>query len=331
MRQFPDRSPNACSKYLLGIALAAGSIALTAPAHAQLTLSADSEPTDKPWKMPATIAYTRNGDGSSFTTIDAYLKYNGILKTKGDDNFASSGSWSVAGFIHKDNTADAPRNDRGVVLGYSRLLVFDYPNNFPVMSTTWNAKVSVGKSLQQVTDTPVPIFTDRNKDREQLYVTGFLQPAKQDSPHHTASSTTKSAPRQMDMYFLWETGLYSDHASGGNGKGTGRLNGARGKLEWNVFPLGIIAADNKVGAYGVAPVITLSAQVQHDLSASGTRKKDTYRLYAASLTLEFETIVADGSVGRVTPSLNFTRSVGADLLTGRAYEGKTEIALGFTF
>ncbi len=309
----------------------------SAPAMAQITLAADSEPNDKPWKNPATIAYTKAGDGTSTSTIDAYMKYSFPGMATATANGAYIDTASIATYIHRDNTSDAPRDDRGISFGYSRFIVSDGSNAGAVHSMTWTGKIAIGKTLQNIDESAaVAEFADRTKDREQIYISGFNQPAKSGAVPRGNGNAKKSlgsaAPEKMTMYYLWEAGLYSDHSSGGNGKGAGRLSGTRAKLEWNFMPLGLIAADNAIGNYGVAPVFTLAAQVQKDFAADGLRKKNTYHLYTATLTLEFDTIVdANSTIGKLKPSLNFSRSIGADLLTGRAFEGKTEISLGLNF
>jgi len=308
---------------------------LSAPAFSQVTLAADSEPTDKPWTKPATLSYTRGGDGKSTTTADAYLKYTVKRTTDASSPTAAAtnDAWSIAGYVHRNNADDAKKDDRGVALGYARLLVLDSFGSAGPMSMEWGGKITFGKSLVLLDDKASPEeYNDKTKEREKLYVSGFFQPALSGTPTRKSDDPKHRSPATMDMYFTWNAGLYSDHTAGGAGKGNGRNNGAMAGLEWNIMPFGMVAANNAIGDYGVAPVFTLAAQIEKDISASGQRKKDTYKLYTAMLTLEFDTIVdTAGSIGRLKPSLNFSRSIGADLLGGRPYEGKTEISFGLSF
>lgn len=308
---------------------------MSAPAFSQISLAADKEPIDKPWKNPATLAYTRNGDGSSNTTIDAYLKYTfqDVKQAATGYSTAVMDNWSVAGYVHRDNAGDAKKNDRGAVVGYSRMMVPDFANFGPVMSVSWNASLSIGKSLQALDGSTTPLqYADKTKDRQRLYLSGYVQPAKSGPVQRDGASARSFGARPRDMFFVWEAGLYSDHSSGGSGQGNGRVSGGMAAVEWSVFPFGMVLADNRIGDFGVVPVLALAAQVQRDASASGMREKDTYKLYTASLILEFDTIVdATQGVGRLKPSLVISRSIGADLLGGRPYEGKTEIAFGLTF
>lgn len=312
-------------------------ILISAPAFSQISLSAGNEPADKAWQKPATLAYVRNGDGSSITAIDAYLKYTmeNTRLARTIDAPAVKESWSVAAYLDKDTGGSTRKNDRGGVLGYTRMIVTDYPNTGPVMSLSWNARLSVGKSLQLIDDKVTPQqFVDKTKDRQLLTAVAYFQPQTAAERPGNGDAAVRSAVRPFDMFLLMEGGLYSDHNSGGAADGGGRLSGGLASIEWNFFPLGLVASDNRIGGYGVAPVLTLAAQVQHDTSASGMRKKDTYKLYTAMLTLELNTLVNDGNksgIGRLKPSLSVSRSVGADLLSGRPYEAKTEVAFGLTF
>ena len=313
-------------------------ILISAPAFSQISLSAGNEPTEKAWRKPATLAYVRNGDGSSITAIDAYLKYT-VENTRLAKTISAPAvkeNWSVAAYLDKDTGGSTRKNDRGGVLGYTRMTDTNYAGEGPVMSLSWNARLSVGKSLQLIDDkAPVQQFVDKTKDRQLLTATAYFQPRKTAELTGEENVALPSAGRHSDMFLLMEAGLYSDHNSGGAANGGGRLSGGLASIEWNFLPLGMVASNNKIAGYGVAPVFTLAAQVQHDTSASGMRKKDTYKLYTAMLTLEFNTIFVDKDdksvIGRLKPSLSVSRTVGADLLGGRPYEAKTEVAFGLTF
>lgn len=311
------------------------SVIFCLPCHAQLTLNADKAPAFKGWAAPAMLSYTRNGDGTSNSTIDAYLQYTIENNNKSDTPLRSmKDDWIIAGYIHKDDGGEARKNDRGLSFGYSRFIVPDYDLGGSPMYYSWTAKISLGKSLQKNADESAEIsFFDKTKDRQQLFLSAYIQPSSaiRDQDPHRRGKALSQDPRLLDMYFIVTAGVYSDNNSGGDSGGGGRVSGTMASAEWNLFPLGLVAADNQVGGYGVVPVLTLSAQGQHDSSARGARIKQTYKLYTAMLTLEFDAIVASNSIGRLRPSLNFSRSVGADLLGGRPYEGKTEIAFGLTF
>jgi hypothetical protein len=312
--------------------LTAALLATAPTAFAQLSLTADSAPGDKAWENPATIAYTRNGDHTSNTTIDAYLKYSWSRTRQAElvDTSAKADTLSVAGYIHKDNQSRAKQNDRGLALGYRFDFLPDDRNSGAQTVLSLNAVISAGKSMQAVeadaTTLPEQYF-DKTKDRQQLFVSGYVQPAI-----GTGQAGARALGRKSVQYLRWIAGMYSDHNSGGSGSSgnKGRLSGANGRLEWSVMPLGLVAGNNRIGAYGVVPVFALAAQIQHDTSARGSREKDTYKLYTAALRFDFETLASDGKT-RLVPSLVIQRSIGADLLAGRAYEGKTEIAFGVTF
>lgn len=301
-----------------------------APAWAQLSLTADREPDDKSWESPATIAYTRDGNHQSNTAIDAYLSYKHALPAQATRNGARADSVAVSGYVHRNNQGDARQNDRGLALSFKRFIVADNNNAGPVTSLAWNAKLSAGKTLLPTGSTDaggVPQYDDVTKDRQQVFLSGYLQPALAGSAHGGGPRAVLG--RTSVQHLGWNAGIYSDHNSGGSGLNKGRLSGANGAVEWSVMPLGLIAGDNRLGGYGVIPVLALKAQIQHDFSANGARTKDTYKLYSAALRFDFETLNTGGV--HLIPSLVLKRSIGADLLAGRAYEGKTEIAFGLSF
>ena len=94
-------------------------------------------------------------------------------------------------------------------------------------------------------------------------------------------------------------------------------------------PFGIdpTAEFNRFGGLGFVPTFRAAAQFEKDAAASGLRVKDTYKLYTLEISLAFSKL----SGNDIVPTLNLARTVGADLLTGRARTSKTELSLGLTF
>ena len=294
-------------------------------ANAQISLQAEKTPPpgSSAWEQPATLGYTRNGDGSSNTTIDAYLSYTdkrNIFATSADET-AKRDSFNYGVYVHRNNASSTPLKDQGISFGYARALVFDTDNSKGPQAYAAGVKISAGTSLQEVEQAGgTSTFESRNKDRESVYFSGYYHPPLAGIP---GSSTF------VTQFINWETRLYSDNTRGGNLKGQGRINGAMVAATYNWIPLGADSEGNTMGhILGVGPVFSFSGQVQRDASASDGRKKETRRLYSASLVLEFQT---EGRSGKLKPSMSFTRTVGADLLTGRPYEGKTEVMFGLTF
>lgn len=305
--------------------LAMAPLVVATPAFAGLTLAADDPPTEPPWEKPATLAYMRNGDGTSAATIDAVLRYK-VSTLSASDASATKTVYAFGAYVHRDTDDSAPKNDRGVQASYGQTLVPDLANSAGVFSLNWQAKVSVGKTLQAFKDASgASAHADRDKDRETLMLGGYFQPAISGTPPRPG--TADRPP--MVMFFDYGTGLYSDHSRGGSGKGVGRLSGAMLALGANFAPLGLDPTFNKLGSLGVVPTLRLSAQVQRDSSGSGDREKATRKLYTAELSFAFAK-VGTGS-GVAVPSLNISRSTGADVLTGRPESSKTEISLGLTF
>lgn len=306
-------------KFLIAISL---SIATT-PCFAGLSLTADEAPTDPPWESPATISYVSNGDGTSNVIIDAVFKYTLGSPAKATAGGAMQTRSKFGTFVHRDTISTSPRNDRGISFSYGGTYMPDLSNSSGLASIDWSAKVSLGKTLQEITDTTGGTTNiDRTKDREILSILGYY---KFPSPEVDPATN----PRPFNTFITSKVSLYSDHSSGGDGTGTGRLSGPMAALDLNVAPLGIDPEANKFGKLGMVPTIRLAAQVQHDASNSGGRQKNTYKLYTASLSINFATF-AQGA-GAIVPSLNLVRTVGADLLTGRPYQTKTELSFGLTF
>jgi hypothetical protein len=303
-------------------AVAIGTFATTA--FAGITLAADDDPADTPWNNPATLSYVGNGDGTSSATADAVLRY----KSSDVDAMSSAATqsrFSAGVYIHRDTDSSAPRNDRGVQVSYGQFIVRDGDNASGVRSLNWLAKLSMGNSLQAYKDANgVVEYSDRTKDRQLIQISGYYQPALAGVPPHPGSNDRPPLIMFFDGFF----GAYSDNNSGGSGKGTGRLTGAMMGLGANIAPLGLDPAFNQLGSIGVVPTIRFAAQVQRDASASNERPQDTYKLFTLALSLAFAKL---GNGGGLVPSLNFSRTVGADLLAGRPDTTKTEVSLGLTF
>ena len=271
------------------------------------------------------MAYVRNGDGTSNSTIDAVLRYK-IVDTSLIGTTARKSAYAFGVYVHRDSDDGAPKNDRGVQASYGQTLVPDFSNSAGVFSVNWQAKTSFGKSLQLFKDANGnDARADRNKDRQTLMLGGYFQPSISGTPPRPGSVDRPP----LVMFFDSNAGFYSDHSGGGSGKGVGRLTGAMLALGANFAPLGLDPEFNKIGTLGVIPTVRLSASVQKDMSGSGDREKLTRKLYSAELSLAFAKI-GSGS-GIVVPSLNIVRSTGAYLLVGRPKSSKTEVSLGLTF
>lgn len=297
---------------------------LTASALASVTLAADDAPSDPPWESPATLSYVWNGDGTSKGVVDAVLRYKNSDVSSSQAK-ATKSNYALGVYVHRDTDSGAPRNDRGVQASYGQLIVRDGSNSGGVRSLSWTAKLSLGKALQAYKDAnDVELHSDRTKDRQSLQLAGYYQPALTGAPPRPGSNDRPP----LIMFFDGSIGAYSDNSHGGSGKGTGRLTGAMVGLSANFAPLGIDPAFNQIGSLGFVPTVRLAAQVQRDMAASGDRPKDTYKLFTVAISLAFGKLQSGGGL---VPSLNLVRTVGADLLTGRAKTSTTELSLGLTF
>ncbi|MFO1344147.1 MAG: hypothetical protein U1F05_13645 [Burkholderiales bacterium] len=293
---------------------------VSVPCFGAINLAAEEAPAELPWDQPATISYTRNGDGTSSAKIDAVLTYKTsqperALPARG----AYKSKYSAGLFLHRDTTASAPTNDRGGYFRFGGTYVPDFDNSQGVVTFDWAGKMSIGTTLVDAGSAGDPKYVDRTKDRQVVFGSVYYQPPLPGTP------TTN--PRPMVMYFVTKAGMYSDHSSGGTTQG--RVTGHLAEVTASVAPLGLDPEQNKLGRFGFVPTITLAAQVQKDRTATGVRSANTYKLYSASLGISFSKLEKES--GGLVPSINLTRSVGADLLTGRARQSKTELTLGFTF
>jgi hypothetical protein len=304
--------------------------AASATAFAGVTLAGDDPPTDPLWKKPATLSYTREGDGTSNTTADAVLRYKDTLGARSGAGVAHQTTYSGGVYLHRDNSESAPRNDRGFSASLGEEFVPDWSNAGGVFKFNLQGKFSYGKSLQSSKDASgATTQADKTKDREILKLGGYFQPAEKGVPPVPGSGARPA----LVMYFDATIGLYSDNSRGGGGTHNGRLSGTLASVSANFAPFGLDPASgsafNKIGTLGFVPTVELSAQTQHDSSSSGDRTKSSYRLYTASLTFSFEKL--NENSGTIVPSLSIARSIGADLLGGRPYTGKTEITFGLSF
>lgn len=313
------------SVYLRHLFAATAISSFATTALAGITLAADDAPADPPWKNPATLSYVGNGDGTSSATIDAVLRYKGSEVTT-TSSMATQSRLSAGVYIHRDTDSSAPKNDRGVQVSYGQFIVRDDDNVSGVRSLNWLAKLSAGTSLQAYKDTNgVVVYSDKTKDRQQMQLSGYYQPSLAGVPPRPGSNDRPP----VIMFFDGFIGAYSDSNTGGNGKGTGRLTGAMMGFSANIAPLGLDPAFNQLGTLGFVPTIRFAAQVQRDAAATDDRPQDTYKLYTLALSMAFAKLNSGG--GSMVPSLNFSRTVGADLLAGRPDTTKTEISLGLTF
>lgn len=288
-------------------------------AWSAITLAAEEAPIDPPWAQPANFSLVRE-KGTTTATADLVLRYRSEVQRTSNKNYASQGSYGFGVYLHRDNTADARKNDRGVQASYSGLLVPDWNNAGPVVSLGYSLKASTGKGLVEVDQLAgTKVQVDKTKNRVVLALGGYLQPKL------SANPVVGQVPGIM--FFDGGPSLYFDESRGNGVVGTGRISGASLKLAFNYAPLGMEPV--AVSGLAVVPTVRLAAQTQHDLNASGSRTKTTRNLYSLDLNLLFAQ--PDEAANKLIPSLQLSRSVGADILTGRARTAKTELSFGLTF
>jgi hypothetical protein len=304
-------------------------LAAHSKAHAQsdFTLAKDDPPIEQAWKKPATLAYTKNGDGTSNATIDAVLRYAPTfhdVPTAGNLG-ALHTDYSAGVYVHRDTSILAPKNDRGFQMSLGERWVADLPNDGPNLMLSLNGTLKFGKSLQIVTsEAGEKLQVDKTKERELIKIGAYSHLPKSGLPEKEGSPMTWSP----DVFLDGALGIYSDRSSG-NSAGNGRLSGTLIALTVGVAPFGLTPRSSGIEGLNFTPTVQLLAQTERDSHASGDRPKDRYTLYAATLTLAFAK--QESGASAVVPSVNITRSTGADLLAGRAKSSKTEIALGLAF
>jgi hypothetical protein len=308
-----------------------GSLALlaltaTSTSYAQVTLAGDDPPTDPLWKKPATVSYTRNGDGTSTAAIDGVLRYKGVLDAVATSSGARQTNYNAGIYVHRNSSSSAPKNDRGVSLALGEAFVPDLPNDKGLLSFNLQGKLTYGNSLQESKDAAcTKAYNDKTKDRAVVKLASYYQPAKSGVPPRPGTDDRPT----LDMYFDGVIGLYSDNSRGGDGKGNGRVSGTMVAISANFAPFGLDPSFSKFGTLGFVPTFQVSAQRQRDSSAGGERIKQSRTLYSAGVSLSFSKL--DEKTQTVVPSLNLARSVGADLLAGRADTAKTELTFGLSF
>jgi hypothetical protein len=302
-------------------------LALPAPGTAQslFTLAKDDPPVEQPWKKPATVAYTKNGDGTSNATIDAVLRYAPTFHDVATENGAFHTDYNAGVYVHRDTSALTPKNDRGFQMTLGERWVVDTPNDGPNLVLSLNGTVKYGKSLQSVVDASgARALLDKTKERELIKLNAYSHLPKGGLPQKEGSPIAWDP----DIFFEGAVGVYSDRSSG-NSSGNGRLTGTLAILTASVAPFGLTPRSTGLAGLTFTPTLQLAAQTEQDRRETGDRAKDRYTLYSVTLTLAFAKLEAGSSA--VVPSLNISRSTGADLLTGRPKTNKTEIALGIAF
>lgn len=305
----------------LTITAVALAVTLWAPiARCAFKLSADEAPVDPPWSQPANLSVVREG-GTNTVTADFLLQYQSKARRYGDAAFAADGSYGVGIFLHRDNTPTARRNDRGLQLSYSGLLVPNLSNAGPVVRMGYSLKAKTGKALVEV-DQPdgSKALVDKTKNRIVLALGGYLLPAMSGEP-------TPGVIPPIRVFFDGGPSLYLDESRGNGVPGNGRITGTQLKLGFNYAPLGHDPLPVK--GLTMFPTLRLAAQVQSDISASGTRTRMTRKLYSLELNLLFDR--PETETDKLVPSIQLSRSVGADVLTGRAQAARTELMLGLSF
>lgn len=286
---------------------------------AGLSLTAADAPVNTPWSEPANLSVTREA-GTSTVTADLVLNYQSETRYRKSAGFASKGSYSVGVYLHRDTTATAPRNDRGVAVSYAGLLVSDFSNAGPVGSLGYAVKLGAGKSVVEVEAADGSrSWVDKTKIRLVASLGGYLQPALGGGP-----TPGVIAPI---LFFDGGPAVYVDQLRGQGIQGSGRVTGGQLKLGANLAPMGLEPVP--MAGLAMVPTLRVAAQVQRDFSASDSRTRQTRKLYSLELNLLFGR--PEEEAGKLVPSLQLARSVGADLLTGRAESAKTELSLGLTF
>jgi len=295
----------------------------TQQSRAGISLSADEAPVDPPWTQPANLSLIRE-KGTNTITADFVLKYRTVEQTRGDATYAKKGSYAIGVYLHRDNTADAQKNDRGIQVSYSGLLAPDWNNAGAVVSLGYSIKASTGKGLVEVEPSPgAKALVDKTKNRIVVGLGGYVQPS------FAPGSVSPKTGVQPSIFFVdGGPSLYLDESRGEGVAGTGRLSGVALKLGLNFAPFGLEPLEPMSGL-AVIPTFRVSAQTQHDISASGSRTKANRNLYNIEIALLFAK--PETAVKKLVPSLTLSRSVGSDVLVGRKQSAKTELTFGVTF
>jgi hypothetical protein len=284
----------------------------TAPAMADVDVTlrgaAEPAPSKQPWTKGAGIAYT-SIDGASTTDIDAVLALNyrfyQPLPLAGEDDFkGGSIGWTASAgpYLHKHRESSKPTNDRGATISFGANWI---PRHFAsgsgaVVSISAGLTIEAGKTLSE-SGTGTGHYVDVDKQRTILSGSVYYDPVRY-------------------AFLRLTLGGYTDKASDApapalNGRESGTLAG----LDLSIYPLGRAYRFPNV-ANGLIPLLTFSGLKQWDASASGQRQKRDYRL--GSATLSFLFAPHDSAF---VPSLDISRSFGANLLEGRERSGKTSV------
>lgn len=289
--------------------------------------------------------------------------------TTPSDCVAGKSGIAVSAYWHKDTDTNSLKDDRGIELKYSTTVNSNAFSDIAADMKTvcakpgvtkdeahaaaaaamarqneigtaggndwnwgWSAGVQGGKTLTATNPKSSPstpkTYYDKDKDRETATIGGYygfilgLPPLPGPDGQDAKSSTLPKV-----AYAKWTAGLYSDNATGGQGP-SGRLSGAQVSLTGTIYPVGL-ETTWAIGTKSLVPSFSAAAQVEKDVTATGSRPKSTYRLYSVGMTIE--ATKGGKSNGDIVPSLTLKRSTGADLLTGRANSAKTELSFGLTF
>jgi hypothetical protein len=295
-------------------------LAAAIPVHADepaastsFSLRAAEEPDAKDWTQGASLSYASK-DGNATWQADVVAKV-GRKWTQADsisaDKPLSVGvtEWGaeVGPYVHRIDGGDAPVNDRGLS---ARLWLFRVPAGSadgPVWDYAADLVGSGGTTLKERGGEPKGYV---DVDSKRLVATGSLyyQPG-------------------ANWFVRLSGGAYLDDVSGSPTALNGRESGLHGALQVTFFPLGLTGT--RAGPYELVPVLSLKAQKQMDRSATEARAKGHYELYSALLSLPLA--FSDSKRSGLVPSLDISRSVGADLLTGRARSGLTRVALALKY
>lgn len=295
----------------LALSFSAGVFAQSADTTTFTLRSADEPSADKKqWEQGAGIAFN-SIDGKETWQTDAVLKViqSHLHEVSGPPGSSPSikQNLSAGAYLHKLSGGDAPTNDRGVSIGAGWHIIPGGPATGAVSSYDVSFNGSAGKTLKLVKD---------GAGISQFDV---------DSKRATAIGSMYYQPTESAYFIKLAGGWYLDHAANSPKAGVnGRESGVMASFQYSVYPLGMTARNNKVGDWVIAPLFTLKAQRQRDLSASGERTKQGYTLYTAILSFPF---ALPGSNPGYVPSFDIKRSIGADLLQGRARSGQTSVVL----